>query len=244
MNAFQWLNLARHGESTGNVAFGATRGTDAEETGIPERDADIPLSETGRRQAEALGRRLAALPEDERPTAVLSSPFLRALDTARIALAQTPYAASGGLEPRVDERLRDRDQGVFEGLTHVGIRRRFPDEAARLARVGKFYFRPPGGESWTDLALRLRAFYRDLAAEAPGGRVLVVAHDAIIVMTRYLVEELSEREVLAIEKEPVANASLSRWRGDGRTMRAVTYNDRSHLDAAPATTAPDASASS
>lgn len=235
VNALQWLNLTRHGESTGNIAYRETLGTDAEEAGIPERDADVPLSDRGRAQARELGRWLASLPEDERPTMVVASPYRRTLDTARIALAETSYAAPqepGGLVPRVDERLRDRDQGVLEGLTPLGVRRRFPAEAERLRRIGKFYYRPPGGESWTDLALRLRGFYRDLEAESPGGRVLVVTHDAIVVMTRYLVENLSEREVLDIEKEPVANASLSRWRHDGGGLRAVSYNDCTHLTTA------------
>ncbi|MFC4051711.1 histidine phosphatase family protein [Actinomadura syzygii] len=232
VDALQWLILTRHGESTGNVAYEAVLGTDAEEAGIPERDADVPLSDTGRAQAAALGRRLAALPPDERPTLVVASPYLRALDTAKIALA-----AAFGDRPddpdvpplRVDERLRDREQGVLQGLTALGVRRRFPAEAAQLDRLGKFYYRPPGGESWADLALRLRSFYRDLEADAPGGRILVVTHDAIVVMTRYVVEGLSEREILEIEKEPVANASLTRWRRDGTGLRAVCYNECAHL---------------
>ncbi|TDD32816.1 histidine phosphatase family protein [Actinomadura sp. KC06] len=232
VNALQWLTLTRHGESTGNVAYQAVLGTDAEEAGIPERDADVPLSDTGRAQAASLGRWLAALPADERPTTVVVSPYLRTLDTAKIALAQTSYAAPqdpDGLRPRVDERIRDREQGALQGLTELGVRRRYPAEAERLRRLGKFYYRPPGGESWADLALRLRSFYRDLEADAPGGRALVVTHDAIVVMTRYLVEGLSEREVLEIEKTPIANASVTRWRQDGAALRAVTYNDREHL---------------
>ncbi|TYK42734.1 histidine phosphatase family protein [Actinomadura decatromicini] len=232
VDALQWLILTRHGESTGNVAYEAVLGTDAEEAGIPERDADVPLSDTGRAQAAALGRRLAALPPDERPTLVVASPYLRTLDTAKIALAAAygEEADDPDVPPlRVDERLRDREQGVLQGLTALGVRRRFPAEAAQLDRLGKFYYRPPGGESWADLALRLRSFYRDLEADAPGGRVLVVTHDAIVVVTRYLVESLSEKEILEIEKEPVANASLTRWRRDGSGLRAVCYNDCAHL---------------
>ncbi|MFA1550909.1 histidine phosphatase family protein [Actinomadura chokoriensis] len=232
VSALQWLNLTRHGESTGNLAYQAVRGTDAEEAGIVERDADIPLSAAGRDQAATLGRWLAGLPEQERPTHVIASPYLRTLDTAKIALGRTSYAAPqdpGGLVVRVDERLRDREQGVLQGLTALGVRRRFPGEAARLRQLGKFYYRPPGGESWTDLALRLRSFYRDLEADAPGGRVLVVTHDAIVVMTRYLVENLTERDIMEIEREPVANASLTRWRSDGSELQAVCYNDCSHL---------------
>jgi broad specificity phosphatase PhoE len=229
VRALQWLNLTRHGESTANLAYQAVHGTDAEEAGIAERDADVPLSDAGRDQAATLGRWLAALPEEERPTHVIASPYLRTVDTAKIALAQTSYAAPDGVALRVDERLRDREQGILQGLTALGVKRRYPDEAARLHQLGKFYYRPPGGESWADLALRLRSFYRDLADDAAGGRVLVVTHDAIIVMTRYLVEGLTEKDVMKIEREPVANASLTRWRSDGSDLQAVCYNDCSHL---------------
>ncbi|WP_030172340.1 histidine phosphatase family protein [Spirillospora albida] len=230
VDTLQWLNLARHGESTGNVAHDAVDGTGAEEKDVPERDADIPLTAAGREQAAGLGRWLATLPADERPTAVVTSPYLRARETARIALARTDYAAD--LVPRVDERLRDRDQGVFEGLTPAGIRGRHPEEARRREWIGKFYYRPPGGESWTDLALRLRSFYRDLGSCFPGGRVLIVTHDVIIVMTRYLVEELTEERLMEIEREPVGNASISRWRQGGGGLRAVCYDDRAHLASA------------
>ncbi|MGK5557279.1 histidine phosphatase family protein [Actinomadura kijaniata] len=225
MDTLDWLILTRHGESTGNVAYRAAYERGAEETGILERDADIPLSEAGRLQAEGLGRWLAALPEGERPTLVLTSPFLRAAETARIALEQAPYT----VPVRVDERLRDRDQGVFEGLTSFGIRARFPGEYTRKRRIGKFYYRPPGGESWADLALRLRSLYRDLHEQEPGGRVLAVAHDAIVVMTRYVVEGLSEAQILEIEKTPIGNCSVSRWRHDGGRLCPIVYNDISHL---------------
>ncbi|GLZ10783.1 phosphoglycerate mutase [Actinomadura sp. NBRC 104425] len=237
VNALDGLILTRHGESTANAAYRAVQGTDVEEVGLPERDADIPLTDTGRRQAAALGRWLADLPDDERPTRVVTSPYLRARDTARIALAQTPFGPDepGGLRIEVDERLRDREQGILEGLTPVGVRRRHPQEAARMRRLGKFYYRPPGGESWTDLALRLRSFYRDLGLSSPDARILVVAHDAIVVMTRYIVEELSEQEIMEIEKDPIGNCSVTRWRRDGGALRPTAFNDCAHLlDADPA----------
>ncbi|POM23426.1 2,3-bisphosphoglycerate-dependent phosphoglycerate mutase [Actinomadura rubteroloni] len=225
VNALEWLILARHGESTGNVAYRAAHAAGADESGIGERDADIPLSPAGRAQAARLGDRLAALPSDERPDLARVSPFLRARDTLAIALDRAGLA----LDTRVDERLRDRDQGVFEGLTAHGVEHRHPEEAARLRKLGKFYYRPPGGECWADLVLRLRSFYRDLSLDAPGRRVLVVAHDAVIVTSRYIAEDLTEAEVLDVERTPVENASISRWRNAGGQLRPVCYNDCDHL---------------
>src|SRR3954451_2369786 len=95
------LWLVRHGESVGNVADAEAHAQGAGRLQLDVRDPDVPLSETGCSQAPALGRWRAALPVEQRPTAVLSSPFTRALTTARLA------AEPVGLRVRIDERLRE-----------------------------------------------------------------------------------------------------------------------------------------
>jgi broad specificity phosphatase PhoE len=226
VSALEWLAMVRHGESIGNVAWRAAEADQLDEIEIRLRDADVPLSETGRRQAAALGRRLAAMPPGERPTAVYSSPYVRAAETARIALAEI-----GDPAIRFDERLRDRDTGVLFALTARGIAARYPEEAARKRLTGKFYYRPPGGESWTDVALRLRSALSDIERDHPGGRVLVVAHDAVVTLTRYIVERLTEQQVLQIERTLVPNASLTMWARQDGELRLVAFNSTEHLDA-------------
>jgi broad specificity phosphatase PhoE len=217
--------MARHGESIGNVAWRAAEKNEAEEIEIGLRDPDVPLSETGRRQAVALGRRLAAMPPDERPTAVFSSPYVRAAETARIALAEIDSPPI-----HYDERLRDREAGALYALTWRGVAARFPDEAARKRLTGKFYYRPPGGESWADVALRLRSALSDIERGHPDGRVLVVAHDVVVVLTRYIVEGLTERQALGIQLVP--NGSLTMWSREDGALRLVTSNSTDHLDGA------------
>src|SRR3954463_715783 len=198
--------MARHGESIGNAAWRAAESADLDEIDIDLRDPDVPLSETGRRQAKGLGPRLPPRPPDERPTAVISSPYVRAVETARIAVAEL-----GDPPIHLDERLRDRETGVLYALTWRGITARFPAEAARKRRTGKFYYRPPGGESWADVALRLRSALSDIERDHPGGRVLIVAHDAVVMLVRYIVEQLTEQQLLEIERTLVPNASLAIW---------------------------------
>ena len=76
------LILIRHGESQGNVAATDATVSGAEVIAVPARDADVELSSTGREQVTALGRALAAVPEDRRPDVVISSPYMRAYQTA------------------------------------------------------------------------------------------------------------------------------------------------------------------
>ena len=217
--------LVRHGESMGNVADARAQQAGAGRLDLDVRDPDVPLSDTGRSQAEALGRWLAALPEDERPTAVLSSPFLRALTTAQLATEHL------GVRVRTDERLRERDFGAFDGMTGAGIREQYPDEAGRRDLLGKFYYRPPGGESWADVALRIRSLLATESLRHDCDRLLVVAHQAVIMVFRYVLEELSEQDLLAVDRdEQVGNASVTRYEADGDgELRLVAFNDVDHL---------------
>lgn len=228
------LWLVRHGESTGNLAATAAQRAGAEIIDIGLRDADVPLSERGAEQAAALGFWLSGLDAGERPQVVWCSPYLRARQTAEIALSTARMP-----QPLIlDERLRDRELGVLDLLTAVGVQNRLPAEAVRRRWLGKFYYRPPGGESWADVVLRLRSLFRDLDTGHPGGRVLVVAHDAVVLLVRYLCEGLTEQQLLDIARSTtVLNASvtqLTRPSGAGR-WQIATFNAAAHLERAGAT---------
>ena len=205
------LWIVRHGESAGNVARDAAYAAGVAVIDIAHRDVDVPLSALGERQSEALGAWFAALPEDERPSVLLTSPFLRARETGEI------IARAGGVAPDaatiVDERLREKEFGVLDRLTKLGIEQRFPDQAALRARIGKFYYRPPGGESWCDVILRLRSVLDTISLHhSRGSRVLVVAHQVIVLCLRYLLEELTEEEILAIDRAAeVANCGVTTY---------------------------------
>jgi broad specificity phosphatase PhoE len=222
------LVLARHGESVGNVAAAAAHAAGAEEIVLRHRDPDVPLSLVGLDQAKALGLGLASVLRDDGDVAVWSSPYVRALQTARTAVA----AAGRDLPIICDERLRDRELGVLDLLTREGVARRFPLEAQRRQWWGKFYHRPPGGESWADVALRLRSFLAGLPAATGARQVVVVAHDAIVMLLRYVLEGLDEHTLLQIgAADPVRNASITVLsREDGPIWRLDRYNDVAHLE--------------
>jgi broad specificity phosphatase PhoE len=208
-----WLCAIRHGESTANVAGEYAELAGLEEVEVAERDADVPLSPTGVAQSTALSGWLAR----QRLDAVVSSPYRRAVQTAELAVP--------GAAVRLDERLRDREMGVIELLTRSGIEKRYPREAARRERLGDFYYRPPGGEACTDIALRLRGVLHDLRREYADRRVALFAHEAVVLLLRYLIEEQTEAEVRELSTARVRNASATIWaRVDGR-LRLATFND-------------------
>lgn len=224
------LTLVRHAHSLGNHADAQAREAEAEELDLDFRDADVALSETGCSQADALGRWLAEQDATARPDVVISSPYLRAATTAE-------HAVGGlGIEVLHDERLRERDLGVFDGLTGLGIRTRYPEEAERRKKLGKFYYQPPSGESWCDVALRVRSLLTDLRFGYDGARVWLFTHQAVIMTFRYVLEGLSEERLLEIDREePLPNASMTGYRRPGDRFELVRFADTAAVDAAGVT---------
>jgi len=219
------LVLIRHGESEGNVAATRAREAGAQVIEVPARDADVDLSETGREQALALGRLLAGVSEQ---FPVWSSPYARARETAELALE----VAGWDRLPRLDERLRDRELGILDRLTSAGVEARFPEEGERRRWLGKFYYRPPGGESWADVVLRLRSLLADLDREHPGQEVLLVCHDALILLFRYVLLGLTEADLLDLAaRTTILNASVSRFVREGGTgpWQLAGFNEADHL---------------
>ena len=202
------LWLLRHGQSLGNVANDAARAGQLERLDLAQRDMDVPLSDLGVEQARAFGTWLGEQPQSEHPAAVVSSPYVRAMATAQHVLD----AARLDVEITSDERLREREFGILDLLTHRGIVAAHPEEAKRREHVGKFYYRPPGGESWVDVALRLRSLRDSLVREYADRRVLVVTHEVPIIITRYLIERLDEATTLELSRSGrLANCSLTTY---------------------------------
>ncbi|NMO57113.1 histidine phosphatase family protein [Actinoplanes sp. TBRC 11911] len=222
------LVLVRHGQSLANVAFPAADARGLLEAEVSGRDAEVPLTALGESQARAVGHWLAQLPAGEVPQVVITSPYLRARETWRIA------ADTSGLElpaPTTDDRLVDRLLGDLEMMTRAAVNHHYPQESARRREIGEFNYAPPGGESFADIAVRLQAFLDDLNRDHARQRVIVVAHDAVVLMMRAVIEQLSWDEVVEAERTAgsVRNASLSRFVAVGDHLELASYNSVDHL---------------
>jgi broad specificity phosphatase PhoE len=152
-------------------------------------------------------------------------------------LSDNGIAQAQALGRHLAEAPQDaRPEVVLDGMTGQGIKETYPEEAERRAAIGKFYYRPPGGESWTDVVLRVRSLLTDVRAEHAGRRVWVFSHQAVIMAFRYLLESLTEQELLRIDGEtPLGNCSRTVYRPDdsGR-LHLVTYGEVDHLEASEA----------
>jgi len=209
----QQLWLARHGQSAGNVARDAAEAASQLLIDIAGRDVDVPLSPLGERQARAMSDWFGALPAESRLSVVLFSPYARARATAQAVLDALDRREL--LAVVADERLREKEFGILDRLTPLGIRDKYPELAEQRQHVGKFYFRPPGGESWCDVILRLRSTLDTITREYRGERVLIVAHQVIVNCFRYLLERMDEDAILAIDRAgDVPNCGITEYRFD------------------------------
>ncbi|MBC9033869.1 histidine phosphatase family protein [Sphingomonas sp. JC676] len=240
------LWLVRHGQSAGNVARDAAHAAGLERIPLDTRDVDVPLSVLGERQADALGRWFAEGRGNGRPDVILSSPYARSRETAR------RFRDAGGAEPDepvcIDERLREKEFGILDGLTTAGVAAQLPQQAEFRRLLGKFYHRPPGGESWCDVILRLRSLLDTVSLHYGGRRVMIVGHQVVVLCMRTIIENLSEEEILAIDEQgDVANCSVTEYRFDASKgkdggLDLLRYNEVAPIEedaVAEVTSAPD-----
>ncbi|MEO8586316.1 MAG: histidine phosphatase family protein [Acidobacteriota bacterium] len=198
------VRLVRHGESEGNFA-GSLQGS----------RLDTPLSEIGRRQAQALAACLAR----ENIDAIWASPMLRARETA------DAVAAVAGLGVFLDPDLVEFDWGVWSGRPYDGeIEKEVSGVRARW-RAGETELAPSGGESPARAALRADRFLERLLAS--GARApLAVAHGRF---NRILITRLLGRPLSRMDEVRQRNGSLSVFDWDGsRPAAPLLLDDISH----------------
>jgi broad specificity phosphatase PhoE len=180
--------LVRHGETEWN------------RVGRYQGWLDSPLTARGVAQAEAIGRRLCALPEAA-AAGIVTSPIGRARRTAEI-IAQCLGRTEA---PNCDERLREISLGSWDGLDRGEIRARAPEIFAGEGRH-EWYFRSPDGESYDAFAGRIAGWLagRD---DAP---VIAVCHGVVTRVLRGLYAGLPRAAALRL---PVPQDCIFRLAG-------------------------------
>lgn len=133
----------------------------------------------------------------------------------------------------MEERIREIEFGILDGLTSEGIQARFPEEYERRNREGKYWYRPPEGESRPDVAIRVHSFLGTLTRDYRNKSVLVVCHSVVVLVFRRLLERWNEDEYLKIDREQdVLNCSITAYRYHPNKGKLILdcYNKVSHLD--------------
>lgn len=207
--------VVRHGQSTWNA------------DGRYQGQADVPLSEIGFQQSQALAARLGALATGGLHfDAIYTSDLLRASQTAVIT------ATCLGLEVCPDPRLREIHVGELSGLLREEIERDYPMYMTHL-QADPWATRRPGGESMQDLFMRCRAVFSEYTERHSGGRVLVFTHGGVVRVGVGLAFSGLQGDPVGTSvwsRLSVANTSVTRLLlapGEGSLL---CFNDEAHLE--------------
>jgi probable phosphoglycerate mutase len=194
----------RHGETTWNV-----------DTRI-QGHLDIPLNDTGHRQAE----RMALALKDSPITAIYASDLTRAWETAHY------LGRALGLDVTREEGLRERGFGEFQGKTYAEIEASLPEQSQRWRKRDP-EFAPPGGESLLTLRSRVVATAERLAAQHPGELIALVGHGGVMDV---LYRAATRLDLQAPRTWALGNTAINRllWTPEGFTL--VGWADTQHLE--------------
>lgn len=166
------LALVRHGETDWNAE------------GRYQGQSDVALNANGLAQAEDLAQRLRG----QKFEAIYTSDLARAEQTAEALAAATDAPL------RRDPRLREINQGEWEGLLLPEIEARYA-EAFRLRRLDPLATRPPGGETVGQVRERVLEVIREIRHTHPGGSVAVVSHGLAIALVKVHLAKLPVESV-------------------------------------------------
>ena len=164
------LVLLRHGEAQINAGRRKADSSRPQPLRYSATNERSPLTKTGKKQAVAVAKALKK--EFGKFDIIFVSPYLRTRQTAALIKKYVPYP-----KMIVDDKIRERSMGRLELLTHKGVRIKFPGEYRRILREGTYHYRPPNGESFSDVQERIFSFMDDSRLK---GNVLIITHGADI----------------------------------------------------------------
>ena len=200
---FTRILLVRHGETDWNA------------TGRIQGHSDTPLNAAGHKQARRVARRLAREPVH----ALYSSDLARAFQTA------TAIGQALGLTVVTSPRLRERQYGVWEGLTAAEIQARFPEQFAEW-RARSTDFAPPQGETRSQLLTRALAELQAIARRHAREVVVVVTHGGFcyVLINHILGSVDGDRREFTF-----GNASIHTLEVIAERWSVISVNETTHL---------------
>lgn len=211
------LLLVRHGESEGNVAKKLSEKRDHSlftEAFMKRHSSTFRLTNKGRKQAEMAGdwiRKNVGLEFDRCYTSV----YLRAIETA--CILQLPFA-----EWRAEIFLRERDWGDLDVVSQEEKETKYK-EIMEARKSDGIFWRPPNGESMSNLCIRVDRVIQTMARECSGKNVIVVCHGETMRAFRIILERMSPWEYARLDastdkKDRILNCQILQYTREDRVF--------------------------
>ena len=178
---------------------------------------DPPLTELGRRMAEAIGEAYGGLPW----TAIYRSPRQRTLQTV------APLAERAGLTPIVEEGLAEISYGAWEGMTKQEAKAKDPEAFAWYSADTTSRAAPGGGETAFDVAARALPVLERIKTKHTDGKVLIVSHKATLRILACALLGMDVRQFRDRIAQPVGAFSRFDFLASGPQL--AMHADVSHL---------------
>lgn len=204
--------LLRHGETQWN------------REGRYQGQQDSPLTLTGIGQVRAIATTLRTHIETLGDYQMWSSPLTRARQSASVFCEQIGLSYG---DVRFDERLMERNYGRWEGLTMAEIADRFPEDVVEEKADRWSFAIPGGGESFVDVAERLKHWLNDVSE---GGPAVVMAHGGSGRVLRGLCSALTPEDIFAFNDSQstafmMSNQACRTINADPQHLRAMGLRD-------------------
>lgn len=204
------ITAVRHGETAWNAILRL------------QGQLDIDLNDVGRWQAERAGAALG----DSGLQFIYSSDLCRAHNTAQAIARHCGIAAA---DIRIDQGLRERSFGRFQGLTYAQVGQLHPEDALRWKQRDP-HWAPPEGESQTQLFARVQAALNNIAAQHPGEHIAIVTHGGVLDVFYRLA---TGQDISAARTWELGNCAINRVLWTPQALTLVGWADTSHLDQGP-----------
>jgi broad specificity phosphatase PhoE len=194
--------FVRHAESQGNTMTADARAECPKGTNL------YALTELGRQQAAMTGEWLRE--RFPNPDGFYTSYYTRTGQTAALCYPDR--------QPYVDERLAEAQRGIWHIRSRAWIAEHMPWEIEARERTGDYHYRPPGGENWPDIELRIRSFNHTIHRRYARRTLVLVVHGHWLLLWRKLAHHWTIDEVVSSYQRrgphaPAANASVTIYRG-------------------------------
>lgn len=207
--------LIRHAESEGNIL------TLEERAKHPVGSCNYSITARGVEQAKQTG--VYVRKRFGKFDAYYTSYFTRTLQTFSYIYPD--------VLPQVDPRLAEAQRGIFHSNTIAEIEKYYPGEIQRRNLEGRYHYRPPGGENWPDVEMRIRSFVETLCYENSGQKVLLLVHGHWMCLFQRLIQNISIEDAHYRYENigPVENASVTIFKGIDEGGRSKLVLDEENI---------------
>lgn len=199
----QYVVVIRHGQTIPNLLV--QHFTENHFYEVTGSDETVGLTELGISQIKEAGFFLALLRRRVKVARLYCSQFFRTRSSAEVIQSILP----GHPQIVEDPRIAKRHYGDFWNITYSGVKALYPEEYEKFLQQGGYFYRPPNGENYADLKVRVNDYIHEVI-DGTEDSIAIATHSAVaLVLEQLLLGEMTDAELVQrYDAMSVSNASV------------------------------------